>query len=77
MSDTTKVRIGLEGVRELEIEVEDAGEVRKAIEGVVADDEAMVWLTDFRGYSFGLVADKLAFVEIEGEASRTGIGFGG
>jgi hypothetical protein len=77
MSDTTKVRIGLEGVRELEFEVEDASELRKAIEDIVTGDQPMVWLTDTRGHSYGVVADKVAFVEIEGEALRTGIGFGG
>lgn len=75
MSDTTKVRIGLQGARELEIEVDDVKAVQKAFEAAGSDDAGVVWLTDSRGHQFGLAADKLAFVEIETEASKAGIGF--
>ncbi len=76
MSDTKKIRIGLHGARELELDVEDSAAVQKLVEEAVAAGDAMVWLTDVRGHRFGVVVAKLAFVETEGELSRSGIGFG-
>ncbi len=76
MSDTTKMRIGFEGARELELEVEDAADARATIEDGVAAEDRMVWLTDSRGHEFGLIVAKLAFIEVEGESGGTGIGFG-
>jgi hypothetical protein len=75
MADTTKVRIGLQGARELELQVDDADAAKEAIEKGIGDDSPVVWLTDSRGYSFGLITDKLAFVEIEGETPGIGVGF--
>jgi len=75
MSDTTKVRIGLQGARELEIEVDDVSAVEKAFEAAGSKDDGVVWLTDSRGHKFGLAVDKLAFVEIEIDSSKAGIGF--
>lgn len=76
MADTTKVRIGFQGARELELEVEDASDARGTIEDGVAADDRMVWVKDSRGHMFGLIVEKLAFVEIEGESGGGGIGFG-
>ena len=76
MSDTTKVRIGLQGARELELEVEDPVSTGDTIEDAVAAGDGMVWLTDSLGHRYGLVVERLAFIEIETETGRTGIGFG-
>ena len=76
MAENTKIRIGFEGARELELVVEDAADVRGTIEDGVAAEDRMVWLTDSSGHRFGLVVSKLAFVEIEGESGVSGIGFG-
>lgn len=76
MSETTKVRIGFQGARELEIEVDDPTSVADTVEDAVGADDGMVWLSDSRGHRYGLVVEKIAFVEIEGDAGRGGIGFG-
>ena len=76
MSDITKVRIGIQGARELELEVEDAAETQKVIEAGIVSDDPILWVTDTRGHRYGLATDKLAFVEIEGDTAAAGIGFG-
>lgn len=75
MSDTTKVRIGLEGARELEFEVEDASEVRSAVAAAVDGDEPVLWVTDAKGTEYGLITAKIAFLEIEGADLSSGVGF--
>ncbi len=75
MADITKVRIGVTGARELEIEVADAKAAKKAVEAAVAAAEPVVWIEDTRGHTYGILLDKLAFVQIEGDISRGGIGF--
>ncbi|HSF86886.1 MAG TPA: DUF3107 family protein [Acidimicrobiia bacterium] len=76
MAENTNVRIGFQGARELELEVADAADTRATIEDGVAAEDRMVWVEDSRGHMFGLVVEKVAFVEIEGESGKTGIGFG-
>lgn len=74
MSDTVKVRIGLEGVRELEIDVEDGDEVAALLENSLSSG-GIVWVVDAQGDRHGINADKLAFVEIQGEDHAGGVGF--
>ena len=76
MSDSTRFRIGLQGARELEINIDDADTARTAIEKAIADGEAVAWLTDAKRHTFGVVVDKIAFVQIEGEKDAEGLGFG-
>ncbi len=76
MADSVRIRIGLEGARELELEVEDAEAARTAIEEAIDGGNALVWVSDVKGNRFGLVTDKLAFVQIEDGSDRTGLGFG-
>ncbi len=76
MSETKKVRIGFQGARELELDVEDSASAADTVEDAVGAGDGMVWLTDCRGHRFGLVIEKLAFIEIEGDIGRQGIGFG-
>jgi hypothetical protein len=74
MSNAGKMRIGIEGARELELEVADLDEATEALEEGLAD-RAIVWITDSRGDRHGVVSTRLAFVEIE-EATDRSIGFG-
>ncbi|MDJ0954236.1 MAG: DUF3107 family protein [Acidimicrobiia bacterium] len=69
-----KMRIGVEGARELEIEVDDLDAAVAALEKGLSDG-SMVWLTDSKGDRHGIVAGRLAFVEVE-ETSDRSIGFG-
>ncbi len=36
-----------------------------------------VWVSDTKGNRFGLVIDKLAFVQVDDGSDRAGLGFGG
>jgi len=69
-----KMRIGVEGARELEIEVDDLDAATEALEAGL-NDGSMVWLTDSKGDRHGIVGGRLAFVEIEVSSDRS-IGFG-
>jgi hypothetical protein len=74
MSDTVKVRIGVEGARELEIDVDDGDEVATLLENALSSG-GLVWVVDAKGDRHGVNADKLAFVEIQGEDHAGGVGF--
>ena len=74
MTDTTTVRIALEGARELELEVEDGDAIAKALEEGLADG-GIVWVADSKGNRHGINIDKLAFVEVQGEEHSSGVGF--
>ncbi|MCP4306345.1 MAG: DUF3107 family protein [bacterium] len=74
MSNGGKMRIGVEGARELEIEVDDLEAAVASLEGGLSDG-SMVWLTDSKGDRHGIVGGRLAFVEIESNDDRS-VGFG-
>jgi len=76
MATSVKVRIGVQGARELEIEVADPEVIRAELEKAIAGGQGVVWVTDTKGNRFGLVTKKLAFVQIDDGTYRTGIGFG-
>ncbi len=73
MSDSGKMRLGVEGARELEIEVDDIDAAVKALEKGLSDG-GLVWLTDSKGDRHGIVSVRLAFVEVEPNRDRS-IGF--
>ena len=74
MSDTVKVRIGLEGARELELVVADGDAVAKALEKAIGKG-GLVWVEDAKGDRHGIAVERLAFVEVEGEDKGAGVGF--
>lgn len=74
MSDSGKLRVGVEGARELEIEVDDVDAATAALEKGLADG-SMIWLQDSKGDRHGIVAARLAFVEVEITRERS-VGFG-
>jgi hypothetical protein len=81
MSDTAKtsaakIHVAITSARELELEVDDADKVGADVESAVADGNGVLWITDTRGHRYGIVASKLAFVQIEKAESRPGVGFG-
>ncbi len=75
MSNGGKMRIGVEGARELEIHVDDVEAAVAALEKGL-NDGSMIWLTDSKGDRHGVVGGRLAFVEVEAGTDRS-IGFGG
>jgi hypothetical protein len=68
------MRIGVEGAREIELEVEDYKAAVAALEKGLAEG-SLVWLTDSNGDRHGVVGGRLAFVEIESGSDRS-VGFG-
>jgi hypothetical protein len=74
MSNGGKMRIGVEGARELEIAVDDLEAAVAALEQGLGDG-SIVWLTDSKGDRHGIVGGRLAFVEVEASSDRS-IGFG-
>jgi len=73
------VRIGVTyTAKEIEIDLQedaDADEVVKQIEGALADDSQVLWLTDRRGRRVGVPSAKVAYVEIGVQEDRR-VGFG-
>ena len=74
MGNGGKMRIGIEGARELEIEIDDLESAAQDLETGLTD-RAIVWITDTKGDRHGIVSARLAFVEIE-EARDRSVGFG-
>ena len=71
-----RVRIGMSmAPRELDIELEDADGFAADVERAIESGSGIVWVTDTQGKRHGLAAAKIAYVEIEGEKDRRGVGF--
>ena len=74
------VRIGvLHTPKELDIELADDADrdqLVKDIETAMADDKAVLWITDRRGRSVGVPASKVAYVEVGSGTDDRRVGFG-
>ncbi len=71
-----RVKIGMAAIpRELDLEVGDAEGLVKALQDAVNGGEKILWVTDEDGRRHGLVVDKIAYLNVEAETSKT-IGFG-
>ena len=72
-----EVRIGIIQVpRELLVEVDDnADDVIKQVTKALADPDGVLWLTDSKGKKVGITVAKLAYVEVEPDASPRAVGF--
>ena len=68
-----KIRIGVQSARELELEVEDGDAVVKQLEGA---KDWMAWIIDVKGRRYGVVVEKVVFIELESDGGRQGVGFG-
>jgi hypothetical protein len=75
MAENVKVRVGLQSARELEFEVADGEVVAAELEAAIDSGSGLVWITDTKGERHGIAVGKVAFVEVEGGATRPGIGF--
>jgi hypothetical protein len=73
-----EVRIGvLHTPKELEVEVDGtADDVVKALDRAFEKDGAVLWLTDSKGRRVGVPAERIAYVEIEGDHDTQRVGFG-
>ena len=73
-----EVRIGVVYTsRELVLEMDDdSATVTAAIEAAMNGKGPLMWLTDAKGRKVGIPGDKLAYVEVAGDAADRKVGFG-
>lgn len=70
-----KARIGVaDSSKVVEIEVEDAADLRSQVEEALDAGQNMVWFTDVKGRTVGVPTQRVAFVEIDSEEDRR-VGF--
>ena len=65
--------------KEIELEMADDAspdDVIKRVEAAVGSSGGVLWLSDKRGRSVGIPADKLAYVEIGSPGDDRRVGFG-
>jgi hypothetical protein len=72
-----EVRIGVVHTpKELTLELDASlDEVKKSVEKALSDD-GVLWLTDSRGRTVGVPAERIAYVELESEGGTKRVGFG-
>jgi hypothetical protein len=74
------VRIGVtQSPREIEVELPDDADldaIRAQVEGALAEEGNVLWLTDRRGRQIAVPAVKIAYVEIGSPSDKGRIGFG-
>ncbi|HEX9260238.1 MAG TPA: DUF3107 domain-containing protein [Acidimicrobiales bacterium] len=74
------IRIGVtQAPRELTLEMDDDTDrdaLRALIDGTLADDDKVLWLTDKRGRAVGIPAKKVAYIELGPVDGERRIGFG-
>lgn len=74
------VRIGVtQSPREIEVELGDNADVDALYEQVnkaIESETGMLWLTDRRGRRVGVVASKVAYIEIDAGNEARRVGFG-
>jgi hypothetical protein len=71
-----RVRIGMSmTARELDLEVADAEEVVRSLLRAVEQGDKLLWVVDEEGHRYGLVVDKVAYLDVEAQRS-TRVGFG-
>ena len=73
-----EIRIGvLHTPKEISLDVDQsADEVQQAVAGALAADDGILWLSDTRGRTVGVPAERVAYVEIETDAGGRKVGFG-
>ncbi|XPP25567.1 MAG: DUF3107 domain-containing protein [Leucobacter sp.] len=71
-----EIRIGIKhSPRELAFETDaSADEVRSTVESAIAEDQALIALTDLKGRQYLVDTDSIAYIEIGGDAGRK-VGF--
>ncbi len=73
-----EVRIGVVYTsRELVLDMDDdSATVSATIEAAIDGEGPLMWLTDSKGRKVGIPTDKLAYVEVAGDAADRKVGFG-
>jgi hypothetical protein len=75
------IRIGVtHAPREINIEMGDETDresLKSQVATALADDGAVLWLTDRRGRDIGIPSERIAYIEIGAPNDDRKIGFGG
>ena len=75
------IRIGVtHAPREISIEMGDETDrdtLKSQVAAALADDDAVLWLTDRRGRDIGIPSERIAYIEIGAPNDDRKIGFGG
>ena len=73
-----EVRIGVVyTARELILDTEESAEqVAATVDSVLSNGDTLLWLTDNKGRRVGVPTDKIAYVEVAGDAAERRVGFG-
>jgi Protein of unknown function (DUF3107) len=75
------IRIGvIHAPREISIEMGDETDresLKSQVATALADDDAVLWLTDRRGRDIGIPSERIAYIEIGAPNDDRKIGFGG
>lgn len=73
----TEVKIGvIHTAREIMLEVEqEVAAVQAAVAEALADDDAILWLTDVKGRAVGIPSKRIAYVECAEDRDNGGVGF--
>jgi hypothetical protein len=71
-----RVRFGMaDTAREVDIEVDDTAALIDDVERAMSEGDKLLWVTTEEGRRYGLVVDRIVFVDVEPAKQRTGIGF--
>jgi len=74
------VRIGVTyTAKEIEVEMADdtdRAELVAAVDGAVSGSTTVLWLTDRKGRTIGVPAEKIAYIELGRPVSDRRVGFG-
>ncbi len=71
-----RVRFGMaDTAREVDVDVEDTDVLIAEVERAMAEGDKLLWVTTEDGRRYGLVVDRIVFVDVEQSKQRTGIGF--
>jgi hypothetical protein len=73
-----EIRIGVVHTpKELSLDLDGSlDDVKQTVEAALADDDGVLWLSDTRGRTVGIPAERVAYVEIETDAGAKRVGFG-
>jgi hypothetical protein len=73
-----EIRIGVsQSVKEIDLDLGDVDreKILADITSTLADEKAVLWLTDKKGKTVGVPAAKVAYVEVGGGAEERRVGF--
>ena len=71
-----RVRFGMADTpREIDIEVDDAKALIKDFENALEDGDKVLWVTEEDGRRYGLIIEKIVYLDVEPEKARSGVGF--